>query len=161
MTTTTKAATFIVKVRKKESHSHGMYIRNESVLQPRSQGPPSLRPLPLQGGGKMRKSGNEVARKYELSVNWQTIIFIHSPAHVRLASDNSPQTNLFRFCTNSIHNAIQISDSEEWNIRKTEPVSFTSELRFSLLTQDKKINKVVEQENSVEAGTRFYYALLK
>lgn len=79
MTTTTKAATFIVKVRKKESHSHGMYIRNESVLQPRSQGPPSLRPLPLQGGGKMRKSGNEVARKYELSVNWQTIIFIHSP----------------------------------------------------------------------------------
>lgn len=141
-----------------------MYIRNESVLQPRSQGPSSLRPLPLQGGReneKIRKRGRpQTWTQRELADN-NIHLFPNVPAHVRLASDNSPQTNLFRFCTNSIHNAIQISDSEEWTLRKTEPVSFTSELRFSLLTQDKKINKVVEQENSVEAGTRFYYALLK
>ena len=117
------------------------------------------------GGGreneKIRKRGRpQTWTQRELADN-NIHLFPNVPAHVRLASDNSPQTNLFRFCTNSIHNAIQISDSEEWNIRKTEPVSFTSELRFSLLTQDKKINKVVEQENSVEAGTRFYYALLK
>lgn len=94
----------------------------------------------------MRKSGNEVGRKYERSVNWQTKILIHSPMcrHMFVLLPTTVRRQIcFGFAP------IQFIMPFKLVIQKSETfvklnLSFTSELRFSLLTQDKKINKVVE-----------------
>lgn len=95
-----------------------------------------------RGGGKMRKSGNEVARKHELSVNWQTIIFIYSPMcrHMFVLLPTTVRRQIcFGFAP------IQFIMPFKLVIQKSETFAklnlSLSHQSFSLLTQDKKIKR--------------------